>query len=325
MQLDPQAQEVMDAFQSLGPKTVEVLSPEEARKQPTPADAVEKVLQQHGESTDPEPVADVEDRTIPGPAGEIPVRVYTPMGEGPFPVLLYIHGGGWVIADLDVYDSSPRALVNAVEAVVVSVDYRQAPEDPFPAAVEDSYAAYLWVLDNAESLGGDSARVAVVGESAGGNLATVVAMLARDAGVQAPAHQVLVYPITDYSFDTDSYRQYTDAKPLNAPMMKWFFSHYLTDEADGADARVSPLRGELEGLPPTTVITAEIDPLRDDGRRYADRLQEAGVDVEHRHYEGVTHEFFGMGAAVDKAKDAVETAAKRLRASLDRAAETVDR
>ncbi|MEP6978274.1 MAG: alpha/beta hydrolase [Thermoleophilia bacterium] len=323
MQLDPQAQEVMDALQSLGPKPIEELSPEEARMQPTPADAVEKVLEQRGESTDPEPVAQVEDRTVPGPAGEIPVRVYTPMGEGTFPVLLYIHGGGWVIADLDVYDSSPRALANAVEAVVVSVDYRQAPENPFPAPVEDCYAVYRWVLEKAESIGGDPSRIALVGESAGGNLATVVAMLARDDGVQAPAHQTLIYPITDHSFDTDSYRQNSEAKPLNTPMMKWFFSHYLADEADGADPRVSPLRGDLEGLPPATIITAEVDPLRDDGRRYAERLQQAGVDVEYRHYEGVTHEFFGMGAVIDKAKDAVETAAKRLRESFDRAGETV--
>jgi len=314
MELNPQAQAVIDKLGELGGKPTETLTAQEARQQPTPADAVAKVLEEQGKSTDPEAVAGVEERTIPGPGGEIPLRVYTPMGEGPFPVLLYIHGGGWVIANIDVYDSSPRALANAADAVVVAVTYRQGPEHRFPAAHDDCWAAYKWLVENTEAVGGNG-QLAVVGESAGGNLATAVARMARDEGVQAPVHQVLVYPITNHAFDTPSYGEHAAAKPLNTPMMKWFFENYLNDESEGDDPRISPLRADPEGLAPATIITAESDPLRDDGRQYAQKLKEAGVDVEAKHYDGVMHEFFGMGAVIDDAKDAVETAATRLRAA----------
>ena len=309
MELNSQAQQVLDKLGTLGGKPTETLSAAEARQQPTPADAVEALLKERGEDTSPEPVANVEEKD----AGGVPIRVYTPEGDGPFPIVVYYHGGGWVIANIDVYDSSPRALANATECIVVAVKYRQGPEHPFPAAHDDAFAAYRWVVENAESLGGDAKRIAVVGESAGGNLATATCMTAREESLAMPVHQVLVYPITDHDFEKPSYVEHADAKPLNAAMMKWFFDNYAPDESQRSDPRLSPLGGDLNGLPPATVITAEFDPLRDDGREYAEKLSAAGIDVETKHYDGVMHEFFGMGAVIDDAKDAVQTAATRLR------------
>lgn len=305
---DPQMQDVLKAFAELGPEPIEKLDPEEARAQPTPADAVEKVLEQRGESTAPEPVADTEDRTIPGPGGDIQIRIYTPMGDGPFPVLLYFHGGGFVIADLDVYDSSPRALANAADCVVVSSHYRQGPENPYPAAHEDAFAAYRWVLENADAIGGDG-RLAIAGESAGGNLAASATLRAAESGLQMPSHQLLVYPIVDGDDSKPAYQENKNAKPLNAAMMAWFTQHYAPD---ASDPHFAISQADLIMFPPTTIVLAEIDPLRDDGKVLAEGLREAGIDVELRQYDGVTHEFFGMGAAVDKAKEAVEFAAGRL-------------
>lgn len=313
MPLDPQAQQVIDQIERSGIKPIEELSPEEARRQPTPDLAVMAVLKEQGRERAAEAVARVEDRMIPGPAGEIAVRVYWPVGEPPLPLLAYWHGGGWVIADLDVYDASPRALANATRCIVVSAHYRQGPEHPFPAAHDDAVTAYRWVLENATRLGGDPARVAVAGESAGGNLAAAVSLAARDEGLPMPVHQLLVYPVTDHSFDTASYREHAHAKPLNAAMMRWFFDHYVPDESQRDDPRLSLVHAELVGLPPATIITAEADPLRDDGRLYAVMLRDAGVDVVAYHYEGAMHEFFGMGAVIDEAKHAVEAAATRLR------------
>ncbi len=310
--LDPQMQEVLDAFEELDPEPIEQLEPEEARKQPTPADAVERVLEKRGESTEPEAVAEVEDRMIPGAVDAIPVRIYTPMGDGPFPVLVYFHGGGFVIADLDVYDSSARALANAAECIVVSSHYRLAPEHPWSAAHEDAFAAYGWVLGNLESIGGDT-RIAIAGESAGGNLACATVLRAREEGVPLPAHQLLVYPIVDGDLSKPAFSEHATAKPLNTDMMAWFSEHYSPDENDPYYALT---KADLQGLPATTIVNAEVDPLRDDGKLLAAKLGAAGVDVEHRNYEGVTHEFFGMGAVVPKAKEAVEFAAKRLARSL---------
>lgn len=309
---DAQMKKILDRLATLGGKPTETLTADEARKQPTPADAVKAVLTDEGKSTEPEKVAKVENRTIPGPAGEIPIRVYTPEGKGPFPVVVYFHGGGWVIANLDVYDATPRALANKTSAVIVSVEYRQAPENKFPAAHEDSFAAYEWTLKNAASIGGDPARIAVAGESAGGNLAAAVSMMARDKKVKLPVHELLVYPIAAHDFETPSYKTNVDAKPLNRAMMKWFFENALTDEKDAKDPRISLVSANLKGLPPTTIVAAEIDPLLSEGKMLADKLAAAGVRVEYRRYDGVTHEFFGMAAAVDKAKDAQEFAAKGL-------------
>lgn len=312
--IEPQMQEVLDAFQELEPKPIETLEPEEARKQPTPADAVKKVLAQRGESTDPEPVGDVEERKIDNAdstlplVGKVPIRIYTPIGDGPFPVLLYFHGGGFVIADLDVYDSSPRALANAADCIVVSSHYRQGPEDPYPAAHDDAFAAYRWMLDNAEQIGGDG-RIAIAGESAGGNLAASTTLRAKEEGLPLPLHQLLVYPIADGDLSKPAFEEHANAKPLSTPMVKWFGEHYAPENNDPHYALT---KADLSGMPATTIVNAEIDPLRDDGKLLANKLEAAGVEVKRRQFDGVTHEFFGMGAVLETAKQAVEFGAGRL-------------
>jgi acetyl esterase len=276
------------------------------------------VLAERGETAAPEAVGDIAHQLIPGPAGnQILLRILTPEGDGPFPVIVYYHGGGWVIAGPDAYEASARALTNAANAVVVMVAYRQSPESRFPAAVEDSYAAYLWVTENVESINGNADQIAVVGESAGGNLATVVSLLARENGDPLPVHQVLVYPVAQLvSADTPSALTYADAAPLNRAMLGWFKERYLPDPSAAMNGLVSPLLVEdLSGLPPATVILAEIDPLLSEGIAYASRLEEAGVDVVWEEYAGVTHEFFGMGAVLPEAQDAVALAAERLQES----------
>lgn len=313
---DRDMRHVLRHLQALGPRPLETLTPEEARMQPTPADAVKALLRRHGETPAPLPVARVVERMIPGPGGDIPVRVYVPHGEGPFPVIVYTHGGGWVIATNDTYDASARGLCDAVGAIVVAVEYRKAPEHRFPAAHQDAFAAYHWVLQNAAELGGDPLRVAVAGESAGGNLAVSIALLARDQGIQPPAHVLAVYPIADGRTDSPSYWENADARPLNRPMMEWFFSHYLRSPADAEHALISLVRADLRGLPPTTIITAEIDPLRSDGERLAEALEAAGVDVAYHTYDGVTHEFFGMAVVVKDAAKAQAVAAKALKRGL---------
>jgi acetyl esterase/lipase len=312
---DADMQQVLDQLAALGGKPLETLTPQEARKQPTPADAVKALLKKQGKSTAPQPVGEVMDRTIPGAAGNIPARIYVPKGNGPFPVLVYYHGGGWVIANKDVYDASPRALVNLANCVVVSVDYRQGPEHKFPAAHDDAFAAYQWVLANAKSIKGDSSRVAVGGESAGGGLAVSTAMMARDKGVKLPVHMMVVYPIAGTDTNTASYLENANAKPLGRGAMEWFFKNYLNGPADYNDPRVNLVAANLKGLPPATIVTDQIDPLRSEGQLLADKLKAAGVQVEAKNYDGVTHEFFGMGAVLSKAKDAEQFVADGLKKS----------
>ncbi|MGN6389686.1 MAG: alpha/beta hydrolase [Burkholderiaceae bacterium] len=310
---NPSMQKVLDALASLGPKPIETLTPEEARQQPTPADAVKKVLQQEGRSADTGGV-EVRHMTIPGPAGDIPIHVYTPQGDGPFPVMVYFHGGGFVIADTAVYDASPRALARGANAIMVAVDYHRAPEHKFPAAPNDAFAAYRWVCEHAQEINGDPQCVAVGGESAGGNLATVVSMMARDRDAPLPVHQLLVYPVAGDDMNTPSYRENAQAKPLNKAMMEWFFKYYLGSPEDADNPYAVPLKAQsLAGLPPATVITDEIDPLRSEGKQYAERLQQDGVPVAYRNYDGVTHEFFGMGAVLPEAQDAERFAAEELK------------
>ena len=317
--LDPQMQMVIDQLKALEPPPIPSMTPFNARQgSPLTLAVLAEVAEQGKPAL--EAVGDVSHLLIPGPGGQLLIRIYTPQGAGPFPALVYFHGGGWVIANLDTYDPSCRALTNAAGCVVVSVAYRQAPEFKFPAAPEDAYAATQWVMANAARLNVDPARVAVGGESAGGNLATVTTLMARDRGGKMPVHQMLIYPITNYAFDTPSYREFVNAQPLNTPTMQWFWSYYLRRTADGASPYASPLRAQsLRGLPPATVITAEVDPLRDEGEAYAQRLREAGVEVKSTRYTGVTHEFFSMGAVVDKAKQAVAEAAANLKAAFDTA------
>lgn len=309
---DPQMQAVLNELAKLGPKPIETLQPEDARTQPGPPDAVKALLKAQGKGIDPEPIGGIKDMSFASDGTTLPARVYTPQGNGPFPVLVYFHGGGWVIADIDAYDSSCRAICNAAGCIVVSCDYRRAPEHPFPAAADDALAAYQWVLKTAVELNGNPKRVAIGGESAGGNLAAVTSLRARDQKLQLPIHQLLIYPVTNNNLDTSSYIEHMNAKPLNKAMMKWFFTHYIGNES--ADAAAFPLQAkDLSKLPPATIITADIDPLRDDGKQYAAALQKAGVKAAYKNFEGMTHEFFGMSAVVDKSKEAVSFAAQGLK------------
>ncbi|MFN8445898.1 MAG: alpha/beta hydrolase fold domain-containing protein [Caldilineaceae bacterium] len=311
-------QAVLDAFASFGLPLIAEQSARNARTFPTAGDAVVALLASRGESTAPQPVGAISHRVIPSSAPDGTVlRILTPGGAGPFPVVVYYHGGGWVIAGLDAYEASARALVNAANCIVVMVDYRQSPEARFPAALNDSYDAFQWVVANAADLNGDPTRVAVAGESVGGNLATEVALLARDRGTTPPVYQLLIYPVTQLvSTNTPSYVAYADAAPLNQAMMPWFATRYLADPAAASDPYASPLLvDDLSGLPPATLITAGIDPLQSEGAAYAARLQEAGVPVVYQNFAGVTHEFFGMGAVLPEAQDAVALAADGLQSA----------
>ena len=239
----------------------------------------------------------VVDRLVPGPAGEIPVRVYRKFGSAPRPrTVMYLHGGGWVTGDLDSHDGSCRLLADVTGCVVVAVDYRLAPEHPFPAAVDDSLAAYRWIHEHADDLGVEPGKVGVMGDSAGGNLAAVVALVTRDAEVPAPVAQCLVYPATEAHFTAPSHDLFAEGFMLTRAGMEWFRSQYLPDPADWDSPLASPaLADDLSGLAPAAVFTAGFDPLRDDGRAYADALTKAGVPVQYRCYDDMVHGFFGMG------------------------------
>jgi acetyl esterase len=302
---------VLDKLASLGGKPIETLDPAQARKQPTPADAVKAVMADRKIAV--KSGVTTKNVTYATGGASQAARIYSPAeAKTQLPVVLYIHGGGWVIADLDVYDSSPRALAESAGAIVVSIEYRHAPEHKFPAAHDDANAAYKWVAENAKSWGGDPNKIAVLGESAGGNMAVNVAIAARDASLPLPKAVVAVYPVADTSLDTPSKKAFANAKPLNTPMLSWFFKHTLKDPAEAADPRLNLVASNLKGLPPTTIILAEIDPLHDDGIRLAEKLKAAGVPVDVKEYTGVAHEFFGMGAVVADAKSAVDYASKRL-------------
>ena len=261
-----------------------------------------------------EPVGKVEDRSIPGRDGPLALRIYTPAGRGPFPILAFFHGGGWVIGNLETHDAPCRALANAAGCIVVAVDYRLAPEHKFPVAPEDCYAATRWVADHAAEIGGDPRRLAVGGDSAGGNLAAVVAQLSRDRGGPPLVFQLLVYPVTDHRFDTASYRENADGYFLTKDGMEWFWNHYLARAGDGDQPLASPLRARsLRGLPPAFVMTAEYDPLRDEAESYAALLREAGVEVALTRYPGTIHGFFSMGNVLSAGKQGMEDAAAALR------------
>jgi acetyl esterase len=314
VQAGPQMATVLAALQSLNPKPIPSLSAEEARDQPTIADAVTNVLNGQGQSTAPQPVRKTENQSIRGPGGPIPIRIYTPDGIGPFPIVVYYHGGGWVIGTMDTYDASARALTNAANAIVVSVEYRNAPEHRFPAAHEDAYAAYDWVRKHGQDINGDPSMVAVAGEGAGGNLAGAVSLIARQRNQALPAHQILIYPVTGSDMDTPSYRKHEQAQPLNKAMMAWFFEKYLNSPADANNPVVALIKApDLTGLPPATIITAGIDPLQSDGKHYAARLREAGVPVMYQNFDDVTHEFFGTGAVVEDAKYAAQLIGRELK------------
>ncbi len=309
-------QQVLQQLAAFHSPPLPTVTPRVARELPSFANALQATLSAKGLPY-VEPVAKVSHKVIQGPGGPLLLRMYTPAGNAPFPVVMYYHGGGFVIANLDTYDAAPRSLANGAGAIVVSVAYRQAPEHPFPAAPDDAFAAYKWVLANAASIGGDPKRVAVSGESAGGNLATVVSIRARDQGLQKPVHQLLIYPVTNLVKGPPplSYRENLTTIPLATPTLPWFGKYYLSDPSQAANPLASPLHAKLAGLPAATIINADIDPLRDDGATYAAKLKAGGVQVTHTLYKGVTHEFFGMGAAVAKAKTAMQQATNALKSS----------
>ena len=319
---DDGMEKVLTTLQELGAKPIAKLSVKEARNQPTPADAATAVAKQEGKPTLPTqavPGVTHKDTTIPGPAGPLPVRIYTPQGTGPFPVIVYYHGGGWVIADKEVYDAGARGLAKQAEAVVVSVDYRRAPEHKFPAAWDDSLAAYKWVATNAKQINGDPQRLALAGESAGGNLAVSTAVAARDAGLTPPKHIVAVYPVAQTgNLNTESYQDSATAKPLDKPAIQWFVEKVFAKPADKSSPRVDIVRANLKGLPPVTIVNAQIDPLRSDGEMLEQALEKADVKVERKVYEGTAHEFFGMATVVDDAKDAQAWAGERLKDAFEK-------
>jgi len=302
---DPQMQAILDQMRAAGWRPTHTLSVAEARR------AFKSRIAKGAA------VARTVDRSFPGPAGDIPVRIHWPAGAGPFPALVFFHGGGWVVGDLDTHDVTCRSLTNQAGCVTVSVDYRLAPEHKFPAAVEDAFAATRWVVDHAAELGVDPRKVAVGGASAGGNLATVVGLIAIERGGPQLAFQLLIYPVTDAALDTPSARAITsDDFPLSRADMEWFWRQYLRDDADRAHPYASPARAKsLAGLPPVLVITAEIDPLCDEGERYAAALERAGVAARLTRYEGVTHGFVGMEAALDKGRVAVAESSRALRSA----------
>lgn len=309
--LHPQAAAYLQQLAAAGLPPTSTLSPQEARANARRRRALQTLA--------PDPVAHVENRQVPVQDGEIGVRIYHPLGaaEGLKPLLVYFHGGGFVQGDLDSVDAMCRVLANGAGAVVVSVDYRLAPEFPFPTAVEDAYAATRWAAEHAAELGADASRLAVAGDSAGGNLATVMCLLARERGGPAIRFQSLHYPITDLSSESASYESLSDGYGLSREDMRWFGRHYLPNTADRQHPYVSPLRAEsLSGLPPALVITAELDPLRDEAEAYAERLRAAGVPVTLRRYPGMIHGFLNMLANLDDARAGLNEVAATLRQEL---------
>ena len=314
--IKPEMAVVIEKLGSLGGKPIETLDAKEARMQPTPTDAVMEVMKEHNIKM-PLPLCDTIGKNIAVTGGTTHVRIYTPKaGKAPFPVIVYYHGGGFVIADIDVYNGGAQGLCEQTGAIVVSVEYPKGPEKKFPAAHNVAFDAYQWVLKNAASFNGNPAKVAVAGESAGGNLAANVSLMARDKKIMVPLYAVLVYPVANNDMNAESYVKYANAKPLNKPMMGWFVKNYLANEAQAADPRISLVKANLNGFPPTLIIGAEIDPLQTEGKLLADKLKAANVETDYELYNGVTHEFFGMAAVVPQAKDAQALAAKKLKAAL---------
>jgi acetyl esterase len=305
--LDPQARTLLDQLETLGAPPMSEQTPEEARAGFALLAAIA------GPAEEPVPT---DDRSVPGPAGDIPVRIYRPRADEALPVVVYFHGGGFVIGDIATHDTTCQRLAAGVRAVVVSVDYRLAPEHHFPAAVVDCEAATAWVSAHASELGGDAARLAVAGDSAGGNLSAVVARRARDAGGPPIAFQLLVYPATDMTCALPSHAENGTGYLLDSDAIGWFLDNYLT----GADRRqpdASPLFvDDLSGLPPAFVLTAEFDPLRDEGEAYAERMRQAGVPVETSRYDGMIHGFYGLDSIFDSAKKATAETVSALRDAL---------
>jgi acetyl esterase len=307
MPIDPQVESLLSEMAALGGPPIHELSVAEAR---TVAEGMTAL------AGDPIEVAAVDNITIPVDGAEIGARVYTPEGDGPHPVVMFFHGGGWVICSLDTHDNVARAICRDAEALVVSVDYRMAPEHRFPTAAHDCFAATKWVAENASSLGGDAGRLAVCGDSAGGNLSAVVSQMARDAGGPAIAYAALIYPAVDMTRKGGSLDENASGYFLETEGMEWFMNHYLT-EAEKADVLASPLlHSNLAGLPDTFIATCEYDPLRDEGEAYGDALRAKGVHVENKRYEGLIHGAANMTGVLDGGRQLVSDVAAHLRGAL---------
>lgn len=292
------AQAVLDLIQNSGRPPMETLGPAEAR-------AAYRTTRKYFEADPPE-TGEIRDLVIPGPGGDIPARLVLPAGVDRPGLVVYYHGGGWVIGDIDTHDVLCRHLAASAGAAVLSVDYRLAPEAKFPAAVDDAWAALTWAAANPEALGVDGTRLAVAGDSAGGNLSAVVALMARDAGMAALRLQVLIYPATDQTAAGPSMQAYGEGRLLTRAAMDFFKGCYFTSAAEYQDWRASPLKAErLAGVCPAVVVTAGCDPLRDEGAAYAKRLIDEGVAVAYRDYPGTLHGFFNMTRAIPEARGAI--------------------
>jgi acetyl esterase/lipase len=325
--LDGDMRKVLEAREAMGAEPVHALSPDQARAQPSQADAAKAVLEQDGKDPDPSMRVIATDLAIPGPLSDIDARLYTPQNHKPdvhkpLPVVVYFHGGGWVFGGLDAVDGSARAIASRADCLVVSCTYRLAPEHKFPSAHLDAFAAFKWVTANAASFGGDPKNVAVMGESAGGNLAANVAIQARDSqhkpgrgedAVKPPVYMVLVYPIAGSDMTTESYKDNADAPLLDKAAMSWFFDQALETDGDRTDPMIDLVNANLSGLPDATIILAELDPLRSEGEALASKLEDAGAEVRSMVFKGVTHGFFGLGRAVKKAFAAEEMAVHNLK------------
>jgi acetyl esterase len=314
---DADMAEVLSVLAGLGGKPIETLEPSEARKQPTPTDAVMKIIKDKKLEAKPHEGLKVSNQRF-ADMGNLKLRWYVPEAatkDSNLPVIVYFRGGGWVIADLDVYDATPSALARKTGAAVVSVDYPMGPENKFPAAHDEAIEAYKYILKNAQGWGYNPNKVAIVGESAGGNLAINTAIAARDQNLTKPVAVVSVYPVATTSMDTPSKKDQAAAKPLNTPMIAWFVKHATNGGSDTQDPRLNLVAANLKDLPPTTVINANIDPLKSDGDMIVEKLKAAGVTTEHKLYTGVSHEFFGMDAVVAKAKEAQDFAVTQLKKS----------
>jgi acetyl esterase len=307
MPLAPEYQALLAQLaETPAPKIIEI-PPEQGREMYRMARAVNEDL----------PIGRIENRKIQGPAGDIPIRIYHPEEAGEHGILVNFHGGGWVIGDLDTADSVCRELCTQASCIVVSVDYRLAPEAPYPAAVEDAYAATCWVAENAAELGG-SGVLAVGGESAGGNLAAVVCQKARDEDGPDIHFQLLMYPVTDHDLSRASYDENGEGNLLETKTMAWFWESYCPEPGRRAEPAASPLRARsFANLPRTLVATAEMDPLRDEGKAYADALSEAGVEVEYVCFDGLVHDFMAHAAILPCSRAAFDQAAARLKAALN--------
>ncbi len=314
--IKPEMQDVLRKLQTLKGKPVENLTPEEARLQPTIQEAA-LLLMKEKNLPFGSGVTDTSGIEIPGLGGTIHARLYKPKQGKNWPILLYFHDGGFVIGDIDRYNLSAQALAATSGALVVSVEYRKGPENRFPMAHRDCFAAYQWALQSGDTWGGNPRRISVAGDGAGGNLAASVCLMARQMSMQMPLTEILIYPIASGNTQTASYLRNARAKPLNRPMMLWFFKNYLASATETGDSRINLLKADLTGLPPTTIITADIDPLHDEGEMLAQNMVKAGVPVVYRNFPGLTHGFFGLGTVIPQAKEAEALVGAQLKSGFE--------